>query len=271
MDPAHTQAGARIRFEWGHAGAALIRPGGIAVVVDVLSFSTTVSVAADLGVEVLPYPWARGDAADHARRHGAALAVRRDEASPGQVSLAPGSLRRAGDVRKVVLPSPNGATISHRLQSAGARVVAGCLRNATTVGRWAAARDVDVLVIAAGERWPDDTLRPAVEDLWGAGAVVDAFATALPDGGAAARPDGTPGGCSPEARAARDAYLAARAASAAAGWEGLLADLASGRELTAAGHGEDVRIAAEVGAGESVPLLTGAIGDGHGFVGAQLP
>ncbi|MBZ2199121.1 2-phosphosulfolactate phosphatase [Occultella gossypii] len=268
-DSAHTQAGARVRFEWGRAGAALIRPGEVAVVVDVLSFSTAVSVAADRGIEVLPYPWARADAAEHAKRHDAELAVRRGEAGPGQVSLAPGSLRRAEGLRRVVLPSPNGATISHHLQSAGAQVLAGCLRNAAAVGRWAAARGVGVLVIAAGERWPDGTLRPAVEDLWGAGAVIDAVAEALPDGGGAAASVGAPGACSPEAQVARDAYRAARTAAADSGWPRLLADLASGRELVTAGHGEDVRIAAEVGAGDAVPLLVGAVAEGHGFIPAD--
>jgi 2-phosphosulfolactate phosphatase len=263
-NPAHTQAGARVRFEWGPAGATLIRPREVAVVVDVLSFSTAVSVAADLGIVVLPYPWARADAAEHARRHDAELAGRRDEAGPGQITLAPGSLRRAEGVRRVVLPSPNGAAISHHLQSAGAQVVAGCLRNAAAVGHWAAARGDGVLVIAAGERWPDGTLRPAVEDLWGAGAVIDAVAEALPDGGGAGGSAGSPGACSPEARVARAAYLAARADADHAGWAALLGDLAGGRELIGAGHGEDVRIAAEVNGSGVVPLLTG----GHAFVPA---
>ncbi|WP_154795554.1 2-phosphosulfolactate phosphatase [Occultella kanbiaonis] len=268
-DAGHTQAGARVRFEWGRAGAALIRPGEIAVVVDVLSFSTAVSVAADRGITVLPYPWARADAAEYALRHDAELAVHRDEAGPGRITLAPGSLRSAEGVRRVVLPSPNGATISFSLQSAGAQVLAGCLRNATAVGRWAASRGVGILVVAAGERWPDDTLRPAVEDLWGAGAVIDAVAEELPDGGGAAASAGAPGVCSPEARVARAAFLEARAAADGAGWPALLADLASGRELIAAGHAEDVRIAAEVGGSDVVPLLAGALAEGHGFVPAD--
>ena len=48
-------------------------------------------------------------------------------------------------------------------------MIAGGLRNAAAVAA-AAARAGDVVgVIAAGERWPDGSLRPAIEDLLGAG------------------------------------------------------------------------------------------------------
>ena len=40
------------------------------------------------------------------------------------------------------------------------------------VARWLQARGGTVAVVAAGERWPDGSLRPAAEDLWGAGAVL---------------------------------------------------------------------------------------------------
>lgn len=157
------------------------------------------------------------------------------------LSLSPASIRRAEGVRCLVLPSPNGATLSAELAEHGA-VVAGCLRNAAAVARACAAHlergnDAIVAVVAAGERWLDDSLRPAWEDVWGAGAILDALD----------RDDLA----TPEASAARDAF---RAASA----RGLpLAGLVSGRELIDRGFDEDVVIAAELDASTSVPRLTG--------------
>jgi 2-phosphosulfolactate phosphatase len=46
--------------------------------------------------------------------------------------------------------------------------VAGCLRNASTVASWIHAdqpADALVAAVAAGERWSDASLRPAIEDL----------------------------------------------------------------------------------------------------------
>jgi 2-phosphosulfolactate phosphatase len=67
------------------------------------------------------------------------------------------------------LPSPNGAAIATAAPP-HVRVVAACLRNITAVGSQLTARGYStpahpVAVIAAGERWPDGSLRPALEDL----------------------------------------------------------------------------------------------------------
>ena len=76
-----------------------------------------------------------------------------------------------------MLPSPNGSSIARQLAESGAVVVGACLRNARAVAAWVTAGAVrgPVALVAAGERWPGDQLRPAVEDLWGAGAVVNAL------------------------------------------------------------------------------------------------
>ena len=50
------QSGSGIRFEWGPAGAGhLAGEAACLVVVDVLSFTTAVSVAVQQGIRVLPF------------------------------------------------------------------------------------------------------------------------------------------------------------------------------------------------------------------------
>jgi 2-phosphosulfolactate phosphatase len=242
--PGHDQSTHRIRMEWGPTGAAAV-PADYAVVVDVLSFTTTLSVAIERGIEVFPFRWRDSRAAEHAMRHGATLAVGRFEAlSRGDarhVSLSPASLAEVEGIRRLVLPSPNGSTIAFALAESGAQVLGACLRNAGAVARWLAPRLADgasVVVVPAGERWYDDTLRPAVEDLWGAGAVLAALVGGHEDD------------ASPEAR------------MAVAAWQGasLPADLlrcAGGIELTEAGFVADVEIAAQHDVSEVVPVLVG--------------
>src|SRR5947209_9396578 len=53
-----TQSLAGIRFDWGQPGARAIgEPGAALVVVDVLSFSTAVTIAAGRGTRVYPHSW----------------------------------------------------------------------------------------------------------------------------------------------------------------------------------------------------------------------
>ena len=120
-------------------------------------------------------------------------------------------------------------------------MLGACLRNADAVAEWLAARLTDgasVAVVPAGERWPDGSLRPAVEDLWGAGAVV----AGLVDRGVE--------GLSPEARVAETAFRSARLPDE-------LEQVASAVELRDAGFGEDVTVAAETAVSTVVPLLRG--------------
>ena len=122
--PAHGQAAYARRLEWGLAGArALVadaRPGDVAVVVDVLSFTTTLTVAVEQGLVVHPYPWRAEEAAAYAAERGATLAVgRREGLTTGSVSLSPVSFLGVSGVERVVLPSPNGSAISFALAEAG--------------------------------------------------------------------------------------------------------------------------------------------------------
>ena len=236
---AHRQLPFTVRFEWGHDGAMAVAPGAeLAVVVDVLCFTTCVSVAMDRGAEVFPHAWKDGRAADFAARKYAVLAGRR---GGNGLSLSPASLRSAPSLDRLVLPSPNGSALAHALAGMVPRVAAVCLRNARATAEWTA-RNLPpaavVAVIAAGEKWPDGGLRPALEDQLGAGA----FLAALPEHRRA--------GFSPEARWAMDAFTAAEPRLGDA-----LLECSSGRELVFGGYQEDVEIAAELNGSAAVALL----------------
>ncbi|MGW6280897.1 2-phosphosulfolactate phosphatase [Kribbella sp. NPDC055071] len=193
MTSPYAQNNFRVGFDWGPAGAAAV-PGSIVAVVDVLSFTTAVTVAVDQGIDVYPYRWRDETAVAYAKQYDATLAVGRSEAGPGDISLSAATIRRAQGVRRLVLPSPNGSTITQQLSDSGATVIAVSLRNRRAAAEWVNARRTDelkVVAIAAGERWRDGSLRPAVEDLWGAGGFLSALQLE---------------GFSPEARAAVAAY-----------------------------------------------------------------
>lgn len=253
LDP-HRQTGHDVRFDWGLDGALAVAAGAdVAVVVDVLSFTTAVGVALDAGVDVLPYRWADATARAFAERHHATLAVPRSAAGPGDVTLSPASIRAATGARRLVLPSPNGSTICWHLAEHVPTVLAASLRNASAVARWvagqASAGSLTVAVVAAGERWPGGALRPAVEDAWGAAAVLRGLRGGSP---------------SPEAQSV--------AALVPPGDVGLaLAGCATGRELIADGYADDVRIAAEVDVSDVVPrLVDGRFVDGRSVDGPSV-
>ncbi|MGW7685063.1 2-phosphosulfolactate phosphatase [Kribbella sp. NPDC054772] len=240
MTSPYAQDGFSAGFEWGPVGAGIVA-GDIVAVVDVLSFTTAVTVAVDRGIDVYPYRWRDETAVAYAEQVGATLAVGRSEAGPGDVSLSPVTIRRAEGVSRLVLPSPNGSTIAKQLSDSGATVIAVSLRNRRAAADWVrkqtqvGSNGPKVVAIAAGERWQDGSLRPAVEDLCGAGGFLSAL-----------RSDSL----SPEARAAVAAYDAV-----ADNLPRLLHECAGGRELTQYGYPEDVAIAAEVDSSESVPVL----------------
>lgn len=171
-------------------------------------------------------------------RVGAVLA---DPGDPVGPSLSPLSLLSLSPRDRVVLPSPNGSTCAEIARDVGATVVAACLRNASAVGRWLEDRSSTLTVVACGERWPDGSLRPSLEDYLGAGAVI-----------------ATLGGTkSPEAQAAADAWTAASPRVA-----DMLASCASGKEVVARGWSRDLHFAAQVDASQCVPVLE------DGFVNA---
>ncbi|MFM6848652.1 MAG: 2-phosphosulfolactate phosphatase [Terrabacter sp.] len=260
MQPWHSQDRHVVRLDWGPTAAEALTTYAVAagspvcaVVVDVLSFTTCVSVAVDGGTTVHPYPWKDDTAEAFADERGATLAVPRSRSrAEGGVSLSPSSIREAGPISDLVLPSPNGSTIASRLAGAGARVVAASLRNRSAVAGWlvdwldstvGATAPPAIVLVPAGERWPDGSLRPAVEDLWGAGSVVAALAGRLEHRAG-------PLLLSPEAEVAGTAWLAVEDRLGDA-----LAGCASGRELFEQGWPDDVAVAGELDASEAVPVL----------------
>jgi 2-phosphosulfolactate phosphatase len=219
-----------VRFERGPAGVEAVGHGAV-VIVDVLRFTTAVEAAVGRGALVYPYRWADDSAGAFAEAVNAHLG---DGAAPGSLSLSPLSLTRLSGGEAVVLPSPNGSTCSAIAADRGATVVAGCLRNAAAVARWLRATRTEVSVIACGERWPDGSLRPALEDDLGAGAVLAHLG----------------GDHSPEAQAVVAAWL-----DAADRIESVLHSCASGKELVEKGRGDDVAYAGRMNVSDVVPVL----------------
>lgn len=222
-----------VRFEWGLSGVRLV--GGaecVTIIVDVLSFSTCVDVATSRGAAIFPYRWKDESANAYAERLGAELARRRGE--PGRYSLSPESMLKVTESEKIVLPSPNGSELTTEAESLGGVVIAGCFRNCGAVARYAASLGKPIAVIACGERWPDGTLRPAVEDHAAAGAIIVEL----------------PGTLSPEASAAVAVWNAARNDLGR-----FLTTCASGRELIERGFENDVLIAAQLNVSSTVPVL----------------
>lgn len=216
--------------EWGEAGLSALLPVSVVVViVDVLSFCTCVDVAVGRSVEILPYRWRDDSASEFARSHGAELASAR---GGGGFSLSPKSYANAAAGTRVVLPSPNGATLT--LAAGGHTVFAGCLRNASAVATAARQTGRRIAVIPAGERWPDGSFRPCLEDLLGAGAILEKLS----------------GVASPEARAAVAVFLAMRHDLRSA-----LRECTSGRELIERGFEDDVLIAAELDVSRNAPVF----------------
>ena len=228
-----TQAAWACRCEWGPMASTALAPADVTIVVDVFSFTTCVDVAASRGVVILPYAWNDASAVEFARIQHAELAGRRRQAT---YSLAPESYLEAPAGLRCVLPSPNGAHVTLAAARTASVVLAGCLRNARAVAD-AARRFGDTCnVIPAGERWPDGSLRPALEDWLGAGAILSRL----------------PGGRSPEAESAVTLFERHRAELVE-----VLDQCGSGRELDSRGHLRDKYIAGQLDISTCVPRFDG--------------
>ena len=221
-----------IRLEWGAQGVKALGPSSDAVIiVDVLSFTTCVDIALSRGTTIFPCAW-RGERAEaFAREHDAILASKRSNL-PGEFSLAPSSLIQIPGGLRLVLPSPNGSTLS--LAAAEYCVVmAGCVRNGTAVAHYAQSHYQKISIIPCGERWKDQSLRPSLEDLIGAGAIISSLT----------------GSKSPEAVHAETVF------KSYANLADPIAACSSGVELIEKGFPEDVSLASQHNVSACVPLF----------------
>ena len=235
-----SQAECDVRCEWGQNGVAALVPNSDAIIIfDVMSFSTAVVIAVAHGATVYPFASKDDSPVEFAQSIRAELACRRGR---GRYSLSPVSLMSIPDGTRLVLPSPNGSRLT--LSTGGTPTFAGCLRNARAVAKPAARRGTRIAVVPCGERWKEDSsLRPAFEDLVGAGAIISYL----------------PGALSPESQAAVAAYRAAAGDLVTA-----LRRCSSGKELIAMGFAADIAAIAEVDADDCAPVLE----DGA-YVGAE--
>ena len=229
-----------MRFDWGPSGVEAV-PADAVVVVDVLRFTTAVDAAVSRGAVVFPYQWKDPAARSFADSRSAILAAGDDPLMP---SLSPVSLLSLQPGDRVVLPSPNGSTCAALASQLGADVAAGCLRNASAVAEWLNRSARTVTVIACGERWPDGSLRPCLEDYLGAGAIISMLQ----------------GLQSPEAAAAASAWAAARPRIA-----DVVTECVSGREAIERGWRRDLEFALELDSSTAIPVL----GDGAFFDAAD--
>jgi 2-phosphosulfolactate phosphatase len=198
-------------------------------VVDVLSFSTAVDIAVSRGGSILPYPLKDSSASRHADSLHAALA---SSTRGSGYSLSPATLETLPPGYRLVLPSPNGSALCFEARCT--HVMTACLRNVKAVAMAALRLGSRFALVPAGEMWSNGELRPCLEDLLGAGAVISLLA----------------GRRSPEAEAASAAFEYFRG-----DLRGALRGCGSGKELIERGFAEDVELAAELDVSGSAPLM----------------
>lgn len=241
FDP-YAQEPYRCRLFWGRGGAQrAARLGGILVIVDVLSFSTTVATAVAGGGIIIPCT-DEHEARRIAAETGAIAAGRRDEAlANGGFSLSPLSFVSIEPGTTVVLGSPNGATCSRYARDAD-HLFLGALVNAEAVAgavtKLLRQENLNLSLVACGERWEEplsgEGMRVAIEDYLGAGAILSAIDAEK----------------SPEALICEGAFLQLRDQLPR-----IIADCGSGQELRWKGFPADVAHAARLNCYGVVPVM----------------
>ncbi|SEM90135.1 2-phosphosulfolactate phosphatase [Lihuaxuella thermophila] len=239
-----SQSPYRCRVEWGQRGAReAAERGDITIIVDVLSFSSTVVTAVNVGAIIFPHPPPLNEQArTYAGQKGAELILGRAEAARlGKPSLSPGSFGPVHSGKKFVLCSLNGAACTWIASKVPALLI-GCLLNASAVAEMANRLQLetgaDITIVPCGEQWNhvqdgENLLRPSMEDYLGAGAILAELK----------------GSKSPEAEVCIGAFHHAEPNIRELIW-----DCGSGRELRERGFEEDVRHCARLNVYQAVPL-----------------
>ncbi len=231
----YDQSNFDVRCEWGAKGVEQLSPiSDVVIVVDILSFSTCVEIANSRGAIVFPFPWQPQLAREFAESAGAELAIGRwnDTRGSGSYSLSPASLSHIPKGTRLVLPSPNGSSLS--LATGKTPTLAGCLRNSRAVALAAMNYGNRIAIVPAGEKWHDGSLRPAFEDFIGAGTIASHLKGSL----------------SPESQIAIAAYR-----NVLGDLKHSLKQCGSSKELIGKGFERDVDLAAECDASDCVPTL----------------
>ena len=225
-----------IRFEWGEHGVAeLSLISDAVIIVDVLCFTTCVDIAVSRGATIFPYRGPADKLPKYAASVGAEWAGRKRNAST--YTLSPTSLLNIPPGTRLVLPSPNGSTLT--LAAKPTPVLAGCLRNARAVAQAASRFGRKIAVIAAGERWRTDrSLRPAFEDFLSAGAIIHHL----------------DGRLSPEAMSAATLFRGLQSEM-----DGYLKQCSSGKELIEGGFEQDVILASQLNVSACAPVLVDGV------------
>ncbi|KXK49916.1 MAG: putative 2-phosphosulfolactate phosphatase [Chlorobi bacterium OLB5] len=220
-----------INCEWGVEGVRKYSPGSeITIIIDVLSFSTCVDVALSRNALVYPYKYKDESAIEYAKDNNAVLAS--FKRSKEELSLSPQSLMNIKEGTKIILPSPNGAELS--LNTYSNITITACLRNYKIVADYVNSINGNIAVIPAGEKWQNGSIRFAIEDYLGVGALISVLNGEL----------------SAESFAAKKYFEA---------FESELKDVIinsySGKELIEKGFSEDLEIALDMFSGNSIPVL----------------
>jgi 2-phosphosulfolactate phosphatase len=165
--------------------------------------------------------------------------VRFEWGAEGARAIGPGA-----DVLVLVDVLSDGPGFGDSLNASGAVIVEGSLRNCAAVARWAIERQAGkgdrftVAVVAVGQPRDGGATRFALEDLLGAGAIIDALASVGIDY------------CSPEAAAAAAAFAGLRNATGH-----LIGASTGGRAVAQKSGRAQLDLAIDVNSSDEVPIL----------------